>query len=162
MGIAHRNGWIKNNLGIIAEAFTLRSLSALLRNLLPLQATNFRCTRVNVVPKPEEMSSSRRYSKLAFFKAVDGLEALLSHQCTNHHQHLSSSHQCCNRTRTGLSLEILTAITSNGDTIQQTKMATPLNNGQTVINSLWCMTLSIHLPLIVQGGKLNIIQTLRL
>ena len=57
--------------GIIAEAFTLRSLSALLRILLPLQATNFRCTRINVVPKPEEMSSSRRYSKLAFFKAVD-------------------------------------------------------------------------------------------
>ena len=33
--------------GIIAEAFTLRSLSALLRILLPLQATNFRCTQIN-------------------------------------------------------------------------------------------------------------------
>ena len=66
------------------------------------------------------------------------------------------------RTRTGSSLEILTAIISNGDTIQQTKMATPLNNGQTVINSLWCMMLSIHLPLIVQGGKLDILaQTIR-
>ena len=54
------------------------------------------------------------------------------------------------------------SIISNGDTIQQTKMATPLNNGQTVINSLWCMMLSIQLPLIVQGGKLDIIQTLRL
>ena len=76
--------------------------------------------------------------------------------------HLSSSHHCCNRTRTGLSLEISTAMISNGDTIQQTKMAMPLNNGQTAINSLWCMMLSIHLPLLVQGRKLDIIQTLRL
>ena len=56
----------------------------------------------------------------------------------------------------------LTAIMSNGDTIQQTKMATLLNNGQTVMNSLWCMMLSIHLALTVQGGKLDMIQTLRL
>ena len=48
-----------------------------------------------------------------------------------------------------IALDILTAILSNGDAIQQTKMATPFSNGQTVVNSLWCMMLSIHLPLIV-------------
>ena len=42
-------------------------------------------------------------------------------------------HLCLNHTGTGLSLEILTATTPNGDTIQKSKMATPLNNGQTVI-----------------------------
>ena len=52
---------------IITEAFRLQSLSALQQILLPLQATNFLCTRINVVLKLEEMSLSRKYSKLAFF-----------------------------------------------------------------------------------------------
>ena len=41
---------------IIKKAFTSQSLSALLQFLLPLQATIFFCTLINVFPKPEEMS----------------------------------------------------------------------------------------------------------
>ena len=58
-------------MGIIAEAFTSRSLSAFQRILLPLQAANFLILESMSCRNRKRCRRQDDIQKLAFFKAVD-------------------------------------------------------------------------------------------
>ena len=113
--------WLFSKPSMTVISLNIEGLSSAKEDLIAKMCFKHKCT-VLCLQETHRRPQSHRPKVI--------LEALFSHQCTNHQQHPSSSHLCLNHTRTGLSLEILTAITPNGDTFQQTKMATPLNNRQ--------------------------------